>query len=166
MENQWKVFCDEFHGAVSKGDYDYIPKVLDEFGVQTHIHNVAIKPGKPFYFGTKENKAFFGLPGNPISTFVCFEVFIKNYIYKCMGYDYNAKTFALPIACDYKRRYSERKEFVPAKLIQGENGIKVCPLEYRGSSMTPILPNIEVLMIMETGLSEIKSQELVNVRLI
>ncbi|MBI88735.1 MAG: molybdopterin molybdenumtransferase MoeA [Candidatus Marinimicrobia bacterium] len=57
-------------GGVSMGRYDYVRKVFIELGVKEHFWKVAQKPGKPLFFGTKDNKLIFGLPGNPVSSFI------------------------------------------------------------------------------------------------
>jgi molybdopterin molybdotransferase len=64
-------------GGVSKGKYDYVRQVLRALGAQFAIESVAIRPGKPLAFGTVSGKVFFGLPGNPVSTYVTFEVFVR-----------------------------------------------------------------------------------------
>jgi molybdopterin molybdotransferase len=58
-------------GGMSMGTYDYVPKILRELGVDLRITKLRIKPGKPFVFGVKQTKFVFGLPGNPVSGFVC-----------------------------------------------------------------------------------------------
>ncbi|HSU65474.1 MAG TPA: gephyrin-like molybdotransferase Glp [Tepidisphaeraceae bacterium] len=62
-------------GGMSMGEYDYVPKILRDLGVDLKITRLRIKPGKPFVFGTRENSSartfVFGLPGNPVSGFVC-----------------------------------------------------------------------------------------------
>lgn len=58
-------------GGVSKGKKDYIPQALEDCGVEKHFHQVSQRPGKPFWFGTKDKVAVFALPGNPVSTFMC-----------------------------------------------------------------------------------------------
>ncbi|MCU0393940.1 MAG: molybdopterin molybdotransferase MoeA [Thermoflexibacter sp.] len=64
-------------GGVSAGKADFIPKVLADLGVEKLFHQVAQRPGKPFWFGkTKANKMVFALPGNPVSTFVCFHKYV------------------------------------------------------------------------------------------
>lgn len=65
-------------GGVSMGTSDFVPQVLAEVGVRTHFHKVAIRPGKPTMFGqTDDGRHVFGLPGNPVSTFVCFHFFVR-----------------------------------------------------------------------------------------
>ena len=69
-----------FSGAVSKGKFDYLPEVLDELGVKKLFHGVKQRPGKPFWFGVKENKRIFAFPGNPVSTYVgCLNYFYPWY---------------------------------------------------------------------------------------
>lgn len=58
-------------GAVSAGKHDHLPEVLARLGVEKRFHQVAQRPGKPLWFGTKAEKTVFALPGNPVSTFVC-----------------------------------------------------------------------------------------------
>ncbi|MDP3980546.1 MAG: molybdopterin molybdotransferase MoeA [Chlamydiota bacterium] len=67
-------------GGVSVGDYDLVKKVLIEEGVKEIFWKVAVKPGKPLFFGQYENTLVFGVPGNPVSSFVIFEVFIRPFL--------------------------------------------------------------------------------------
>lgn len=72
-------------GGVSKGKFDFIPKVLEELGVQKHFHQVNQRPGKPFWFGTSAaGKTVFALPGNPVSTYMCYYRYIKPWILKSL----------------------------------------------------------------------------------
>jgi molybdopterin molybdotransferase len=73
-------------GGVSKGKFDYIPKVFEELGVEKLFHQVNQRPGKPFWFGrSKEGKTVFALPGNPVSTYMCFYRYIRPWILKSLG---------------------------------------------------------------------------------
>ena len=78
-------------GGVSAGKLDLVPGVLEELGVQPHFHKVAMKPGKPMYFGTRPrpnspaDTLVFGLPGNPVSSLVCFELFVKPALRPCVA---------------------------------------------------------------------------------
>ena len=75
-----------FSGAVSKGKFDFLPQVLQQLGIQTIFHSIAQKPGKPFLFGKFENKALiFGFPGNPVSTWVCYQLYFKAWLYGSLG---------------------------------------------------------------------------------
>src|SRR3546814_552225 len=66
------------NGGVSAGDADYVPQVLEELGVATLFHKVLIKPGKPVLVGTAPNgNVVFALPGNPLSCFVTFKLFVE-----------------------------------------------------------------------------------------
>jgi molybdopterin molybdotransferase len=68
-------------GGVSAGKFDLVPEVLDELGVAEVFHKVDLRPGKPLWFGVKSEEKrrvlVFGLPGNPVSSFVCFELFVR-----------------------------------------------------------------------------------------
>jgi molybdopterin molybdotransferase len=76
-------------GGVSAGKFDLIPEALKELGVEQVFHKLALKPGKPLWFGVKRegNRSVlvFGLPGNPVSSFVCFELFVRPAVAKMSG---------------------------------------------------------------------------------
>lgn len=72
-------------GAVSKGRFDHLPDVLKELGMQTVFHGIAQRPGKPFLFGVMPNDCLiFGFPGNPASTFVCYQLYFREWLYACV----------------------------------------------------------------------------------
>ena len=73
-------------GGVSRGKRDYVPEALEALGVQKLFHKVKQRPGKPFWFGVKEDRnAVFALPGNPVSTFMCFHRYLKPWLQQSMG---------------------------------------------------------------------------------
>lgn len=72
-------------GGVSMGKADFVPSVLEELGVQCIFHKVAQRPGKPLWFGTMGEKTVFGLPGNPVSTFVSFYAYLRPWLLRCLG---------------------------------------------------------------------------------
>ncbi len=73
-------------GGVSMGDYDFVKEVLPSLGVEKVFWKVRMKPGKPLFFGVSGRTLFFGLPGNPVSCMVSFEIFVRPAIRKMMGY--------------------------------------------------------------------------------
>ncbi len=72
-------------GGVSVGAYDFVAEALEALGVERHFHGVSMKPGRPVWFGTRGETAVFGLPGNPVSAFVGFEVLARVAIEKRQG---------------------------------------------------------------------------------
>ena len=84
-------------GGVSKGKFDFIPETLEELGIQKLFHQVSQRPGKPFWFGASadHSKIVFALPGNPVSTFMCFYKYIKPWILNCFGTQDHIKTATL-----------------------------------------------------------------------
>jgi len=88
-------------GGVSKGKADYVPDVLEELGVNKLFHKVAQRPGKPFWFGEKgSNKYVFALPGNPISTFMCFIIYFLPWLQQCLNCKGDKDNFAV-LGCDF-----------------------------------------------------------------
>ena len=73
-------------GGVSKGKFDYVPGVLEDIGVRKLFHRVNQRPGKPFWFGISEKGPIvFALPGNPVSTFMCFYRYIKPWLLRSLN---------------------------------------------------------------------------------
>lgn len=89
-------------GGVSKGKFDFIPDALKELGVTKLFHQVSQRPGKPFWFGKTENKVVFALPGNPVSTFLCFYRYIKPWIRSSMGVKSTDQTAILASPIEFK----------------------------------------------------------------
>ncbi|OFW61279.1 MAG: hypothetical protein A2133_11000 [Actinobacteria bacterium RBG_16_64_13] len=73
-------------GGVSVGQFDFIKDVQDELGVERRLWGVAMKPGKPLVFGVRDRTLVFGLPGNPVSAMVSFELFVRPALLRLMGY--------------------------------------------------------------------------------
>jgi molybdopterin molybdotransferase len=75
-------------GGVSKGKFDYVPDALAALGVEKHFHKVKQRPGKPFWFGsTTRGTVVFALPGNPVSTFMCLQVYIRYWLNASLNLD-------------------------------------------------------------------------------
>ena len=74
-------------GGVSKGKFDFVPQIFKELGVEKLFHKVAQRPGKPFWFGTKESSQtlIFSFPGNPVSTFMNFYIYFKPWLNRSLG---------------------------------------------------------------------------------
>ncbi|HNB80608.1 MAG TPA: molybdopterin molybdotransferase MoeA, partial [Chitinophagaceae bacterium] len=92
-------------GGVSVGDYDFVSKALDNQGVQCGFHNVKQRPGKPLYFGTRERKLIFGLPGNPASVLTCFYYYVWPALRTCCGFQMvRHQSFHFPLQASFHKR--------------------------------------------------------------
>ena len=109
-------------GAVSKGKFDFIPSVINQFKLKNHFKGVAIRPGKPIMFAKfNNNKCFFGLPGNPISSVACFRFFVIPLLFKSLGLKIEK-----PIFAKLKNKFSKKKKFtrfVKGKLTFDKKGL-------------------------------------------
>ncbi len=73
-------------GGISKGKFDFVPQVLEKLGVRKLFHHVSQRPGKPFWFGAStDGKTIFALPGNPVSTFMCFYRYVQPWLSRSLG---------------------------------------------------------------------------------
>jgi len=147
-------------GGVSMGDFDFIPKILNQLGVDIKFKTIAIQPGKPTIFGVSKDKFVFGLPGNPVSSFNIFELLAKPLIFKMMGHIYNPALIRMPMGMDYTRKKSTRKSFIPIKVEDA----KVWPIDYHGSAHINALSEAFGIISIPIGTSELKEGELVDVR--
>ncbi len=121
-------------GGVSMGEFDYVHRVLAEEEVQIFFHKVAIKPGKPVLVGAKGNKMVFGLPGNPISSFLTFELFAKPAILKWSGKRPQGLLKVVAVLDAEIRHKPGRLFFKPAYVVSTPSGFSVTPIETRGSA--------------------------------
>ena len=109
-------------GAVSKGKFDFIPSVINQFKLKNHFKGVAIRPGKPIMVAKfNNNKCFFGLPGHPISSVACFRFFVIPLLFKSLGLKVEK-----PIFAKLKNKFSKKKKFtrfVKGKLTFDKKGL-------------------------------------------
>tara|TARA_B100002052_G_C15856605_1_gene587846 strand:+ start:110 stop:1351 length:1242 start_codon:yes stop_codon:yes gene_type:complete len=108
-------------GAVSEGKYDYVPQIIKKFNGRGYFRGAKIRPGKPILFSKIKSKtAFFGLPGNPVSTAACFRFFVLPFIFNSLEYLADD-----PIKAKLKNRFEKKKNFtrfIKGKLIISKKG--------------------------------------------
>ncbi|MFZ0282084.1 MAG: molybdopterin-binding protein, partial [Bacteroidales bacterium] len=148
-------------GGVSMGDFDFIPSVLERAGVKILFSRVAVQPGKPTTFGIHSKAMVFGLPGNPVSAFIQFEMLVRPLIYRMMGYFWKPLTMRLPMKERFSRSFAGRMALIPA--IITEDGF-VSPVEYHGSAHISALSDAGGIITMPAGISILEKGEIVNVR--
>lgn len=148
-------------GGVSVGDFDYVPLVINELGLELLFSKLTVKPGKHTTFAVKGNKYLIGLPGNPVSSFIQFELFVKPFLYKLMGHDYQIPNLPMTLASDFKRRKTDREEFIPVT-VNGRHEAET--IRYNGSAHIHAYYEAFGVMNIPQGIDCIKKGELVNVR--
>jgi molybdopterin molybdotransferase len=148
-------------GGVSMGDFDYVPEVMQELSVEILFKSIAVQPGRPTIFGTRGEKFLFGLPGNPVSSFVQFELLVKQLAYRMMGHNYTPQTVKLPMSVDFHRKKAERKSFLPVR-ISSEGKIET--LDYHGSAHLHAYEGADGILSVEIGEAHIEAGELRDVR--
>ena len=143
-------------GGVSAGVLDLVPQVLGELGVQQVFHKVNLKPGKPLWFGVKRHDderqtLVFGLPGNPVSTLVCFELFVRPAIFQIDNWVPRGllKTSAV-LTCDHAQR-GARPTYWPAAARFSDGSYRVTPLPWQGSGDLRTLSDANVLACFPAG---------------
>ena len=148
-------------GGVSMGDFDLVPDALRRNGFELLFEKVAIKPGKPTVFGVSSRAICFGLPGNPVATFVLFEVLVKPLLFKMMGHDFKPRHIVMPLGNAVKRKKTDRISWIPVALSDAGG---VIPVEYHGSAHVHSLCFADGLISMPVGVAEIKQGTNVRVR--
>jgi len=102
--------------GVSAGDRDFVREVLEELGVKQLFWKVDIKPGGPTAFGIKDNRPVFSLPGNPVSTMVTFELFVKPALLKMMGHQKFIRTFTKGILLEDASKKAGKANFIRVRI--------------------------------------------------
>lgn len=134
-------------GGVSAGDFDHVQHILDQLGMRTLFHGVAQKPGRPLKYGLIGTRPVFGLPGNPVSTMVCFYLYARPALLKMGGAD----ALGLPrvtarCAVDMKIA-NNLTEFVRVKLERRDGEIYALPAGGQGSNILSGLSRADGLLV-------------------
>jgi molybdopterin molybdotransferase len=142
-------------GGVSAGTRDLVPDVLHEAGVTAHFHKVEMKPGKPIFFGTLDRAGgptlVFGLPGNPVSSFVCFELFVRPALRRLGGHaDPGPRLVPAALAEDFAYQ-TDRPTYHPARLETSDRGWRVRPVPWFGSADLRGLTRANALIVFPPG---------------
>ena len=140
-----KSDCLIISGGVSVGEYDLVTDILRQIGVKILFCSVKIKPGKPTVFGTFKSKPVFGLPGNPVSSLVTFELFVRPTLAKMMGKDEAARRGWAYLAERFELK-RKRHQFIPAIGSTQKGRLWVRPVKYRGSADLVALRDADYLI--------------------
>jgi molybdopterin molybdotransferase len=159
-------------GGVSAGMLDLVPRVMESLGVRRVFHKVSLKPGKPVWFGTHRDAGrrcqVFGLPGNPVSAFVCFHLFVRAALDALAGVEWDGGAGAsvrpcATLACEHAIR-GDRPTYWPSRLTLRDGRALVEPLPWKGSADQRCLSQANCLAVFPEGDRSYPAQSLIEVR--
>jgi molybdopterin molybdotransferase len=150
-------------GGVSAGKYDLVEDVLRALDAEIHFDAVAIRPGKPVVFATCQNKPVFGLPGNPISTMVTFELFASLALQLLSGADAKPLAFLEARLGESLHEKTGLAHFLPAR-VDWPNGIPtVAPIRWQGSGDLAAVAQANCFLYLPADRSDLGTGETVSV---
>jgi molybdopterin molybdotransferase len=138
-------------GGVSVGPHDLVRGMLAELGVEEVFWGVSVKPGKPISFGVAGRRLVFGLPGNPVSVLVGFELFVRPALLALQGVSDPRPRFERGTLKSALKRNPGRDELVRARLAPGPDGLVVDPLPGRESHMIARAAGADALAFVARG---------------
>ena len=150
-------------GGASLGEEDHITSVLAQNGTR-HLWQLAIKPGRPMCFGTLNDTIFFGLPGNPVASFVCFLLYIYPSLLVLGGSDWKEpRRIKIPSAINFKNKKPGRREFWRGFLEPDENGInRLHKYDRDGSGLISGLRHAEGFIEIGEDVTQVEPDEMLE----
>ncbi|MFY9241547.1 MAG: molybdopterin molybdotransferase MoeA [Polaribacter sp.] len=149
-----------FSGAVSKGKFDFLPEVFKELGVEKLFHQVAQRPGKPFWFGQTNMCKIFAFPGNPVSTFVNCLAYFYPWYFKSVGLEKQEETAILAEDVTFKPNLTY---FLQVKLSYRFGHLIATPIIGNGSGDLTSLVNADAFIELPNDKNEFKSGEVFKI---
>jgi len=160
-------------GGVSMGDFDFVPTILNDLGLEILFDKIAVQPGKPSTFAVKHSKisfletltsqknaelhkpekVVFALPGNPVSCYVQFELLVKPFIFRSMGAQNPTFWFEMSSDQEYSRKQTERKAFIPVK-VKSDGTFSI--VTYNGSAHIVALNKANAIAEIPEGVANVK----------
>jgi len=153
-------------GGVSVGDYDLVKDVMKEVGNRMQFWQVAMRPGKPLAFGSMEGIPVFGLPGNPVSSMVAFEQFVRPSILKMMGHKNLFRRIVRATLKDNITKKKGTRHFIRAHVSYENGRYSTATTGEQGSGMLMSMVMANGLIILPEYATSVKKGEEVSVQLI
>jgi molybdopterin molybdotransferase len=152
-------------GGVSVGPHDHVKDALRELGVEERFWGVRLRPGKPTWFGTRGDTLAFGLPGNPVSAMVTFQLFARPALAALQGAAPDAAR-ATAVLGRAIARNPRRDETVRVRLTHSDDGLVAEPTGAQGSHMLTSMLGADGLALIHHGDGELAAGERVEVELL
>ncbi len=149
-------------GGVSVGTHDLVRGIERELGVEEVFWGVAVKPGKPVSFGVRGATLAFGLPGNPVSALVGFELFVRPALLALQGAARPGPRYESGRLARALRRNPQRDELVRARSRAGEDGVTLDPIGGQESHMIARAAGADALVLVPRGEGELAQGEQVR----
>ena len=149
-------------GGVSVGPHDLVRRILGELGVEEVFWGIAVKPGKPLAFGVRGSTIVFGLPGNPVSSLVGAEVFVRPALLALQGATVPGPVFFEGRLAASVRRNAHRDEFLRARSVLSETGVLLDPVTGQESHMIARAAAADALVLAPRGNGELAAGESVR----
>jgi len=150
-------------GGVSMGKFDLVEEVLAELGAEFYFRGTAIRPGKPLVFGRIRDLFFFGLPGNPVSTFVTFELFVRPALALLSGAAFEAPVFLRARLAKPFRQKTGLTMFLPARVQMQDRDPVVEPVGWQGSGDLVGVAAANCFLVIHPGQTELAAGDWVDV---
>ena len=154
-------------GGVSVGAWDFVKDALDALGAETKFWRVAMKPGKPVVLSTLRGCLLFGLPGNPVSSMVSFQLFVAPAIRKAMGQSGGIlpPSVTMPLAAPLVSK-GDRRTYMRVRVTAKRGALIAHPMRAQGSGVSTSMVGANGLAIVAEGITRIEAGGLVDVILI
>ncbi|MGZ4370806.1 MAG: molybdopterin molybdotransferase MoeA [Gaiellaceae bacterium] len=149
-------------GGVSVGPHDLVRRILSDLGVEEIFWGIAVKPGKPLAFGVRGSTLVFGLPGNPVSSLVGAEVFVRPALLALQGATVPGPVFFEGRLGATVRRNAHRDEFLRARSVASEDGVLLDPVIGQESHMIARAAAADALVLAPRGEGELVAGERVR----
>jgi molybdopterin molybdotransferase len=152
-------------GGVSVGEHDHVRPSLAQLGVEERFWGIALKPGKPTWFGTRDGRLVFGLPGNPVSVMVTFVLLVAPALRALLGASNARVRLRAALACDYDKP-PDRAHAVRCRLHPGEEGWRAEPTGPQGSHVLSSMLDADALAIIPAACEHVGAGEQVELELL
>ena len=141
-------------GGISVGDYDFVKFAFDKLNVKKQFYKINQKPGKPMFFGTKDDKYIFGLPGNPGASLTCFYIYVLRCLSIISKKEYPLSQIKVKLTSAYIKK-SSRSEFIKANVKN--NQAEIC--SHQSSAMLLSFAKANALVFIDESVSEVSNKD-------
>jgi molybdopterin molybdotransferase len=152
-------------GGVSVGPHDHVKGALGELGIEERFWGVSLRPGKPVWFGVRERALVYGLPGNPVSAMVTFQLFVRSALARLQGADPSAAR-GEAVLDEAVPRNPRREEAVRVRLRPDRDGWHATTTGEQGSHMLTSMLHADALAFVGAGDGQVAAGERVEIELL